>query len=121
MGTSIFKVNPSGLHLQETRWGWIVAGENAQGAEIALNSCMFTCTEHDINLSEQIERFWKIEECTSKENWSNEEKLCVEHFTKNTRRDESGKFIVKLPLKDNAVQLGKSYDIAMRRFMSLER
>jgi len=54
MGTNIFKVNPSGIHLQETRWGWIVAGGNAQGAEIALNSCMFTCTERDINLSEQI-------------------------------------------------------------------
>jgi len=65
--------------------------------------------------------FWKIEECTSKENWSNEEKLCVEHFTKNTRRGESGKCIIKLPLKENAAQLGKSYDIAMRRFLSLER
>ncbi|XP_025192847.1 uncharacterized protein LOC112592900 [Melanaphis sacchari] len=121
MGTNIFKVNPSGLHLQETKWGWIVAGGNAQGAEIALNSCMFTCTEHDISLSEKIEMFWKVEECISKENWSNEEKRCVEYFTKNTRRDEPGKFIVKLPLKDNAVQLGKSYDIAMRRFLSLER
>jgi hypothetical protein len=98
-----------------------VAGGNSQGAKIALNSCMFTCTEHDINLSEQIEMFWKIEECTSNETWSNVEKLCVEHFTKNTRRDESGKFIVKLPLKDNVVQLSKSYDIAMRRFLSLER
>ncbi|XP_015376830.1 PREDICTED: uncharacterized protein LOC107171114 [Diuraphis noxia] len=103
MGTNIFKVNPSGLHLQETKWGWIVAGGNVQGAEIALNSCMFICTEHDISLSEKIEMFWKVEECISKENWSNEEKLCVEHFTKNTRRDETGKFIVKLPLKDNAV------------------
>jgi hypothetical protein len=50
MGNNIFKVNPSGLHLQETKWGWIVA-------EIALNSCMFTCTEHDISLSEKIEMF----------------------------------------------------------------
>jgi len=69
-----------------------VAGGYAQGAEIALNSSYkFTCSEHDFNLSEQIDMFWKIEECISKENWSNEEKLCIEHFTKNTRPDESGK------------------------------
>jgi len=55
-----------------------------------------------------------VEEYTSRENWWQEEKLCVEHFTKNTRRNESGKFIVKSPLKDSAGQLGKSYDIAIR-------
>lgn len=82
---------------------------------------MLTCAERNNKLSEQIEMFWKIEECMIKENWSDEEKLCDEHFIQNTKRDKNGKFIVKLPLKDNAIHLGKSYDIALRRFLSLER
>lgn len=122
MCNNIFKISPTGVYVQETKLGWIVAGGTAaQGAKIALNSCMLTCTERENKLSEQIEKFWKTEECLIKENWSIEEKLCDEHFVKNTIRDKKGKFIVKLPLKDNAIYLGKSYDIALRRFLALER
>ncbi|XP_060873872.1 uncharacterized protein LOC132947601 [Metopolophium dirhodum] len=101
MCNNIFKISPAGVYLQKTKLGWIVAGGTARGANIALSSCMLTCAERNNKLSEQIEMFWKTEECMIKENWSEEEKLCDEHFIQNTKRDENGKFIVKLPLKDN--------------------
>lgn len=98
-----------------------MAGGTVQGSTVNSNSCMLVCTNHDMCLSEKLEMFWKTEECPAKEIWSNEEKQCAEHFIKNTRRDEKGKFIVKLPLKNNVNNLGRSYQTALRRFLSLER
>ena len=39
----------------------------------------------------------------------------------NFRRDKDGRFVVKIPLKENAMSLGSSRQIALRRFRYLER
>ncbi|XP_011860315.1 PREDICTED: uncharacterized protein LOC105557632 [Vollenhovia emeryi] len=47
---------------------------------------------------------------------------CEEHFQKTHCRNEQGRFVVKLPIKEDvACNLGNSKDIAMKRFLSLER
>ncbi|XP_050295692.1 uncharacterized protein LOC126735666 [Anthonomus grandis grandis] len=75
-----------------------------------------------INIRGQLERFWHIEECqTAPKIFSKEEKEVEEHFIQNTRRDVNGQFIVKLPLRDKFTDLGESYDMALKRFYSLER
>ena len=50
-----------------------------------------------------------------------EEKKVVEYFRENHSRDESGRFIVPLPLKTDATPLGESRSLAVKRFESLER
>lgn len=50
-----------------------------------------------------------------------EERECEEHFTKNTTRDASGRFLVRLPFKPNWQELGNSYNRAKYRFFQLEK
>ncbi|XP_046393727.1 uncharacterized protein LOC124161449 [Ischnura elegans] len=52
---------------------------------------------------------------------SPEQLECEEHFINNFKRDKEGRFILKLPLKESVTQLGESRDIAIRRFLLLER
>jgi hypothetical protein len=50
-----------------------------------------------------------------------EEKTCEDHFKLYTRRLETGRYEVRLPLADNVDKLGESYDTAKTRFLALEK
>ncbi|GFU59025.1 DUF1758 domain-containing protein [Trichonephila clavipes] len=52
---------------------------------------------------------------------SRKEKLCEEHFTSTCNRDETGRFIVKMPLSKDPSCLGDSKQMALRRLNSLWR
>lgn len=52
---------------------------------------------------------------------SKEEQECEEDFVQNYKRDSSGRFIVKLPLKLSIDALGDSFWIARNRFFNLEK
>jgi len=47
--------------------------------------------------------------------------MCRKHFIDNVSVDSMGKFVVKLSSRDNVDKLGESYNIALKRFLSLER
>ncbi|XP_065172206.1 uncharacterized protein [Atheta coriaria] len=69
----------------------------------------------------EISKFWELEELPEISPLTKEERLCEEHFVNTTRRQEDGRFIVSLPLRENANQLGCSRHLALKRFYSLER
>ncbi|KAI4473134.1 hypothetical protein M0804_015469 [Polistes exclamans] len=52
---------------------------------------------------------------------SHEEERCEEHYKTNTRRDGAGRYVVRLPFKEDAIQLGDSYNNAIKRLRTLER
>nr|XP_031848507.1 uncharacterized protein LOC116433979 [Nomia melanderi] len=53
---------------------------------------------------------------------SAENLACEEHFRSQFDRDTvTGRYIVRLPFKDNVVKLGESQSVALKRFHSLER
>lgn len=64
--------------------------------------------------------FWQLEEIKNNNIYTLEERLWEQHFEKNVRRDNDGRFIVTLPFRDT-LKLGKSYELALRRFLTLER
>ena len=104
--------------LKETLFGWIIAGQ------IGLQRDNFTiqsnvCTKFEIN--DQVQRFWEIEECDLIKPLSEEEALCEQHFQTTTTRSDDGKFIVKMPLKQNPKALGESRNQAEWRLLALER
>ncbi|XP_043494122.1 uncharacterized protein LOC122519021 isoform X1 [Polistes fuscatus] len=80
-----------------------------------------SCHAATIELQSQVEKFWKIEEIADNNIRSHEEELCEVHYKNNTRRDESGRYIVRLPFKEEDRQLGDSYANVLRRFHALER
>ncbi|XP_055522742.1 uncharacterized protein LOC129716922 [Wyeomyia smithii] len=51
----------------------------------------------------------------------NHEQLCEKHFSDHTIRDESGKFVVRLPFLRDPTQLGESKQIAEKRLRCLEK
>ena len=72
--------------------------------------------------NELLRKFWVIENPYFQEpTLSITEKEVVEHFRKTPYRDEEGRFVVRLPLKGDAIPLGESRTVAARRFKCLER
>lgn len=131
IGASIFyelllpnqiKLGPNKPILQSTKLGFVLGG-NICASFIPENYvCKFVQNSDMSILENQLEAFWRIEECTEKESiYTKEELECEEHFVETFQRNEkSGHFIVQLPFKNNLSQLGNSLNLASSRFQTLE-
>ncbi|CAK9833693.1 hypothetical protein ANTRET_LOCUS10340 [Anthophora retusa] len=107
--------NNSGA-LLKTKFGWIIIGRMHDGFPHAT-----ICNLSTHALDQTIKKFWEIEEAPMKKLFSDEEAAAENHYNEHTRRDaESGKYIVRLPFKEQHA-LGDSYVTALKRFYSLER
>ena len=74
-------------------------------------------------LHQQLDKFWKQEDVAGQPvNYTMEEAACEEHFLKNVSRTPRGRYIVKLPIKEQVLsKVGESESIARRRLQALER
>ncbi|XP_062704645.1 uncharacterized protein LOC134286948 [Aedes albopictus] len=117
----LIRLGPGRPVLQNTLLGWVVsgrAGNSRPDPEIV--SIVHVCSTD--GLEQQLSRFWELESCQSSSTLSVEESTCEAHFVATTTRAESGRFVVQLPKKPSILsQMGDSYDIAKRRFLSVER
>lgn len=104
------------LRLYNTRLGWVVSGDVPLNNQISKSSLALTTT----SLQEQVERFWQLEEFKQNSYYTADELKCEEIFARDSFRDETGRFVVSIPLKD-CVKLGNSKETAIKRFLSLER
>ncbi|XP_065095156.1 uncharacterized protein LOC135717134 [Ochlerotatus camptorhynchus] len=102
--------------LQETRLGWVVAG-SIEESHVAQH-CYSVGLQ---SLAESMEKFWSIESVDSCNPLTNEEQLCEEIFCSTTHRDQNGRYIVQLPLKDSIHRVEDNRSIALRRFFMLEQ
>lgn len=66
-------------------------------------------------------KIWQIEEVEYRIPHSQAETDCEKHFAATHTKDLEGRFVVRLPLKENIAQLGESYEIAAKRLKALER
>ncbi|GFT27618.1 integrase catalytic domain-containing protein [Trichonephila clavipes] len=108
------------LILQDTVFGYVASGVMSHNYT-KKSYCGLVTNANELNNS--IKRFWEIENCPDFEipTMSREEKLCEEHFTSTYNRDETGRFIVKMPLSRDPSCLGDSKQMALRRLNSLWR
>ena len=105
--------------LLNTKIGWIVGGEvkNIQKSHQSL--CHLVSND---DLQNQLQRFFEIEHIENKKHHTLEEEQCEESFLANTKRDLNGRFIVRLPVKEDSYKrLGCSRSAALKRFECLER
>ncbi|XP_055904404.1 uncharacterized protein LOC129940170 [Eupeodes corollae] len=106
--------------LQKTLLGWIVSGKYSSSFDSSTKTCCLSTEE--ISLNQYVEKFWELEEVNGrKSKWTEEQIQCEEEFNKTIEEIDTGRLMVKLPFKKNPECLGASYDIAFRRFLSLER
>lgn len=103
----------------KTHFGWVLAGavRDERTNQKTAESCY-----HSTTLEEMLRRFWETEDYGLQQPvLSLEERAVVEHFKEKHSRDESGRFIVPLPIRSNVTPLGESRSVAVKRFESLER
>lgn len=108
--------------LSETRLGWLVSGVIHSQYTSSHNSTVHCHHIQNIDLQDQLDRFFELETVTpSVNNLSKEQNICEQLFTQTTTRQPDGRFVVNIPLKQSPDNLGDSYEQATARFLSLER
>lgn len=80
----------------------------------------------NLSINEQLNssfaRFWQIERAERQNTRTPEERICEGYFAQTYERNSEGRFIVTMPTRPELLQkLGDSKDIALKRFMTLER
>lgn len=98
-------------------FGWLLLG-SVGGNTNNVNSFFVS----DNQLSNEVKRFWELDNLPSTSKLSSEDQRCEDIYRKSTTRDSSGRFTVALPFKeDKEFYFPGSRDKALRRFHSLER
>lgn len=105
----------SDLILQKTALGWVLVGSPDNSKAVVSASCHLT------ELKTLMNKFWEIEDLDSTKTKSMEHVNAENHYIQNTSRDKDGRFIVRLPFRENHDVLGDSRTHALRRFHALER
>lgn len=103
--------------LQETEFGWLVAGCTPHTNNNTSNDCFFT----DNNNTDQLSRFWELDSMSASQvNDPCDSDACEVIFTQTTTRQDDGRFVVTIPFKKSPECLGNSFYQAKKRFLSIE-
>jgi len=98
------------LIAHKTKLGWVITGE------------LFDSTNHNFTSTCVMSNKSALALFSTKANERNrEEQAAEDHFTSTFQQDESGRFIVRLPLGQDSSVLGDSRFMAQKRFFNLER
>ena len=102
--------------LQKTRFGWVVSGPVKHSIENKTKCFISLDSEF-----EGISKFWEVEDVCDKRAYTKEELHCEEHFLSTFKRNHEGRFVVSIPFKKPLSMLGDTKQIAIKRFLKLER
>ncbi|GFW54359.1 integrase catalytic domain-containing protein [Trichonephila clavipes] len=114
-GTPIMgpKGTPSAL---PTKLGHLLSGTiNTQYNQ---NSSLISHTL--LNINHSLKQFWELESVTKDIPSKDEDELCESIFVNSHIRNADGRYILKLPFRDDS-SIGDSKEGALKRFYSLER
>lgn len=117
----IIKGPPSTPVVQSTIFGWILSGPTG-GENVILRSSTNHCMVEN-KVDELLQKFWVQEEINEKAKespLSPDDQECEEHFLSTFTRKPSGRYEVRLPLKQSVDNLGKSESSAFKMLQSLQ-
>ncbi|XP_046614185.1 uncharacterized protein LOC124302277 [Neodiprion virginianus] len=122
IGQGVRRGAPGTPIAQETQFGWVLSGcvseEAASPSYGAIQG--FQCSL-DHELLDLVQQFWKQEEVSKPLALTSKEERCEQHFRETVSRTASGRYVVRLPLKDNSVELGNSRNPAHQMLLRLEK
>lgn len=119
--------HPDGTLLLETSLGYIVFGRvvlslHKNKPYYDLLSYALQADHSMRNLNRLMEKFWSIEEAPDQKSKLTAEEHAVEtYFAQTHYRQNDGRYVVKIPLKENTFPIADSRNISLRRFHQLER
>ncbi|XP_072936546.1 uncharacterized protein [Epargyreus clarus] len=131
LGSQKIKLGHGSPILCQTSLGWIISGP-VTSSHISQTPSYIRCnftkavvssgTNGIDDIRSDLTRFWQLEEINCNSSlYSSEEKLCEQHFVDNTSRRDDGRFCVRIPIKQDPVVLGDSFQRASQCLSSLER
>uniref|UniRef100_A0A069DYA1 Putative bel15-i ag n=1 Tax=Panstrongylus megistus TaxID=65343 RepID=A0A069DYA1_9HEMI len=100
--------NQHSIIFQNTVFGWIVSGKVSLHNTHSVYNSLFTTFQSESN----IHKGHKL---------TQEEELCVDVFEKTVKRDQTGRFIVQLPFKNDPTCLEDNLQNSLKRFYNLEK
>ena len=112
------RLDVGSLSLQGTKFGWVVTGE-----------VDMTCLLSTTSIGEGVEEDWvaaqlnkEVYGCQSKGNHKSlEAQAALKHFIATFKRDVEGRFVLRLPVKSEKIELGDTLSMAKSRFINVER
>lgn len=112
-----------GLRAQRTKFGYVIFGTYKNSELVSANVMNTRAIIDDKNaclLDQLLARFWELNEMETR-NLSIEEEYAELHYVENIQRDQTGRFVVRIPFVNEPTKLGESRSIALQRFYQLER
>lgn len=112
--------------LTKTTLGWIIAGP-LQIISKNPQSCFLSTNDSNCLIQKSMEKLWEIENLqeNNKPLRTKEESFCEKNFLDTHKRDDTGRFEVSLPLRDNFqtfVDQGQNhFHIAEKRLLNMEQ
>ncbi|XP_062541801.1 uncharacterized protein LOC134209785 [Armigeres subalbatus] len=98
-------------------FGWVISGKTPQRQSRSPITCNVATTA---DIQRSMEKFWKIEDDAAIA-YSPEEAYCEKFFRETTVRGDGGRYIVRIPFKDGALDnLGTNRRTAFHRFRLIE-
>ncbi|XP_062713680.1 uncharacterized protein LOC115258488 [Aedes albopictus] len=104
--------------LQKTVFGYVVAGRLSTASRTSPIRVVSATT----SLDNKLQRFWEVENFDGYKAMTPLEEACEGHFRSTVSRTSDGRYMVRLPVRDEMIQLlGDSFAVAQRRFWAIER
>lgn len=110
-------------YAQNTKLGWILYGPLTRSCSLELKATtglVHALQHEEMVLDVAIRKLWQLQEPLGKQIMTREEMECEEFFVSSHTRDQMGRYIVRIPLKDNPSVLGDSRKHALQRFYQME-
>ncbi|XP_050671207.1 uncharacterized protein LOC126969704 [Leptidea sinapis] len=105
-----------------SRLGWLISGRVSQTDSVAYEHNMVVM-QTKVETDQLLRRFWEIEEnLPHKKPMTDLEIQCEEHFKNTHTRNDVGRYIVRLPFKeDPPTNLGDAKPLAISRLQQMEK
>ncbi|GFV61686.1 uncharacterized protein TNCV_188441 [Trichonephila clavipes] len=105
----------SNLIFQNTVFGFVASGSNS----FADIEARVHCGLIKGDLNQTLKMFWELENVEVEKTKNEEAIFCEDHLLKTHSRDEEGRYVVKMPLKNEPNCLGESRGMALKRLNAL--
>ncbi|XP_033212443.1 uncharacterized protein LOC117170034 [Belonocnema kinseyi] len=116
LGTGKIRFPGQSAVLQETDLGWNVAGRYTQPRTAPISPMQASC---NLIKFQDLPILWELEPENPNKIRSREEKECESHYVKNTTRDDSNRYVVKLPFNNKKDSLECMQGYLTENHMSL--
>lgn len=109
----------------ETALGYVLVGKVSSGQSMKIPSqCYvnsFMTKAATLDLSNMLQNFFDVESVPTSSHCSPSDIQCEEIFQQEYSRTESGRYVVPLPFKEYPVEFPLSKELALQRYLSLEK